>query len=198
MVSSAASRIVQSKYRFLSWRALHNATRLALLTAALLPPLAAPFDASAADKQTRASFPSIPLVNLDATAANSDQWLGKPLIINVWATWCAPCRTEMPSLQKLSEVLQPEGVQVVALSIDRDQNLVREFVLKYGISLPVAIASSPDQAMRALGAFGLPLTIYVSPDGRIVDQHLGQRDWAGDDVVRELRQKLLPRKTAKP
>jgi hypothetical protein len=104
----------------------------------------------------------------------------------------------MPSLQKLSELLQPEGIRVVALSVDNDHNLVREFVLKYGISMRVAIASSPNQAMSAFNAFALPLTIYVGSDGRIMGQHLGPRDWASDDVVSELRHKLLPRKAAKP
>lgn len=198
MVSWVTVRRFKSICSCFPARTWHKASGLALLAALLLPPPGIAFDANAAGEQADARFPSIPLVNLDSTSTNSDQWRGKPSVINIWATWCPPCRTEMPSLQKLSELLQPEGIRVVALSIDNDQNLVREFVLKYGISMPVAIANSPNQAMGALKAFALPLTIYVGADGYVIDQYLGPRDWASDDVVRELKLKLLPRKTAKP
>lgn len=198
MVSWVPVQRVRSICSYLRARTLPKAFRLSLLSALLLLPPGVAFDANAAGGQADARFPSIPLVSLDTTSTSSDQWRGKPSVINIWATWCPPCRTEMPSLQKLSELLQPEGIRVVALSIDNDQNLVREFVLKYGISMPVAIADSPNQAMSALKAFALPLTLYVGADGRVIDQYLGPRDWASDDVVRELKLKLSPHKTAKP
>lgn len=158
------------------------ATLLAHFTAALAA------DKAAAGPQT---MPAIQLVRLDGSATSSDEWLGKPLVVNVWATWCPPCRTEMPSLVKLGKLLEPSGIGVVALSVDSDQNLVREFVLKYRIDLPVSIAAFPNQAMASLDAFALPLTLYVGADGRIVGRHVGQRDWAEESVARELRETLL-------
>lgn len=149
---------------------------------------------TAAHAEREPSFlPAVSLVRLDGSVMSAAEWIGTPLVVNVWATWCPPCRTEMPSLQRLSELLGPGGIRVVALSMDTDHNLVREFVLKYGISLPVGIASAPDRANAALGASALPLTLYVAADGRIVGRHLGQRDWADDSVVRELKQRLVGR-----
>jgi len=137
------------------------------------------------------------MVKLDGSPLSVAEWLGKPTVVNVWATWCPPCRTEMPSLQRLGEMLEPSGIRVVTLSVDTDQNLVREFVLKYGIKLPVGIATSPSQTMTSLAAMALPLTLYVGADGRILGQHFGQRDWAEDVAVNEVKQYLLTRPTSK-
>ncbi|MDT3670054.1 MAG: TlpA disulfide reductase family protein [Aromatoleum sp.] len=139
------------------------------------------------------SLPAVALTKLDGTPMRATDWLGRPLVVNIWATWCPPCRTEMPSLQRLSALIDPSGARVVALSLDTDPNLVREFVLKYGIELPVAIAMSPGAATEALGATALPLTLYVAADGRIVGRHFGQRDWAEESAVRDVRQRLLAR-----
>lgn len=113
-----------------------------------------------------------------------------PTVLNVWATWCPPCRTEMPSLERMQAVLAPEGIRVFALSVDTDQNLVREFVLKYRLTLPVGIAAEPDQAMKALDVLGLPLTIYLDATGREVGRHVGQRDWDSNDALAEVRRAL--------
>lgn len=138
-------------------------------------------------------MPAIALTKLDGTPMRATDWLGRPLVVNIWATWCPPCRTEMPSLQRLSALIEPSGARVVALSLDTDPNLVREFVLKYGIELPVAIATAPGAATEALGATALPLTLYVAANGRIVGRHFGQRDWAEESAVRDVRLRLLAR-----
>jgi len=143
--------------------------------------------------QAPAAMPPVPLTRLDGTPMRATDWLGRPLVVNIWATWCPPCRIEMPSLQRLSALIEPSGARVVALSLDTDRNLVREFVLKYGIELPVGIATTPATATEALGATALPLTLYVAADGRIVGRHFGQRDWAEEWAVRDVKQHLLTR-----
>nr|WP_281357720.1 TlpA disulfide reductase family protein [Aromatoleum diolicum] len=153
--------------------------------------LSLPQATRAAGKDAIATLPAIAMVTLHGSSLSIAEWVGKPTVVNIWATWCPPCRTEMPSLQRLSEMLEPSGIRVTALSVDNDQNLVREFALKYGIKLPIAIATSPSQAMTSLGAMALPLTLYVGADGRILGQHLGQRDWASDTVMQEVKQILL-------
>jgi thiol-disulfide isomerase/thioredoxin len=127
---------------------------------------------------------------LDGTATTTAEWRGRPLVLNIWATWCPPCRSEMPSLQRLADRLEADGIGVAALSVDEDANLVREFVLKYGIRFPVAIATTPSQAMSALGAVALPLTLYVDAEGRIIERVIGQRDWADEALARDIRTRL--------
>jgi thiol-disulfide isomerase/thioredoxin len=138
------------------------------------------------------SLPVLALQRLDGTATTTAEWRGRPLVLNIWATWCPPCRSEMPSLQRLADRLEAAGIGVAALSVDEDANLVREFVLKYGIRFPVAIAAAPGAAMSALGAVALPLTVYVDADGRIIEHVLGQRDWADEALARDIRAKLAP------
>ncbi|WP_286164341.1 TlpA disulfide reductase family protein [Azoarcus sp. DN11] len=146
-----------------------------------------------------ASMPALSLTSLDGAAVRSQDWLGgRPTVVNIWATWCAPCRTEMPSLQRLETLLAPDGIRVLALSVDTDHNLVREFLLKYGIKLPVSIADSPSQTMSALGVVALPQTLYVGADGRILGSHLGQRDWADPATVREVRSRFPVAASRKP
>ncbi|WP_246264345.1 TlpA family protein disulfide reductase [Aromatoleum toluvorans] len=162
-------------------------TAITLALAALLIPAVAQAGADGPP----ASMPALSLISLDGAAVRSQDWLGgRPAVVNIWATWCAPCRTEMPSLQRLEALLAPDGIRVLALSVDTDHNLVREFLLKYGIKLPVSIAGSPSQAMTALGVVALPQTLYVGADGRILGSHLGQRDWADAATVRDVRSRF--------
>lgn len=164
----------------------------ALLAAVVFAGAAAGAGAAEQGKPTQSAMPAIELVRTGGGLANTEQWLGKPLVINVWATWCPPCRTEMPSLVKLSKLLAPSGIKVYALSVDSDPDLARDFIRRYDIDLPIGVAANPGQAMAAFDAYALPLTLYVSADGRIVGRHVGMRDWADEGIVRELRALLLP------
>ena len=176
-------------------QALSRCTFATLAVFAFLTPPAAPAWAG----ETPTSMPTLQLTGLDGGPVRSQEWLkGRPALVNLWATWCAPCRTEMPSLQRLEGLLAPDGIRVLALSVDSDHNLVREFVLKYGITLPVSIANSPTQAMTAVGAVALPQTLYVGADGRILGSHLGQRDWADPLTVREVRGLFAVKTPTKP
>lgn len=114
------------------------------------------------------------------------EWADTPLVLNVWATWCGPCRKEMPALQALSERLAPKGIRVVALSVDDDVNLMREFLIKYGVTLPTPVAASASEAFRLLKAFALPVTFYVGRGGKILGLHTGARSWDDEAVVQEL------------
>lgn len=159
---------------------------LAVMAAFFIPPLM-PDEARSDDVE----LPTIPMVELDGAESTTDAWRGTPFVINIWATWCPPCREEMPSLERLGERLAADGIRVFALSVDEDQHLVREFMIRYGIDLPIGIAATPSEAMSALGVAGIPLTLYVDASGRIVGRYIGERDWADEAVVQEVREKLL-------
>jgi peroxiredoxin len=113
------------------------------------------------------------------------QWRGRWLVVNFWATWCAPCVDEMPGLQRIARDFADRNVAVVGLGIDR-ADAIRRFQseLKLEIPLLVAGASGTDVA-RALGnpMGALPYTVLISPDGRVVNTRLGLikpetlRDW---------------------
>lgn len=92
---------------------------------------------------------------------------GKTLLINFWATWCAPCREEMPGLQKLSDDLDPKRFAVIGISVDDDSNLVREFMLQYDIRFPNFQDDKLRLASALLGITSYPETFIVSPRGLI-------------------------------
>src|SRR5690606_10269991 len=99
---------------------------------------------------------------------------GQPVLLNVWATWCPPCRKEMPELQALHEELGPKGLYVLGVSIDAAgaDEIVREFLDEYDITF--AIARDPDERVTtAFPAQGVPITVLIDPEGTIVWRHLG-------------------------
>ncbi|RWO25443.1 MAG: TlpA family protein disulfide reductase [Mesorhizobium sp.] len=112
-----------------------------------------------------------------------EDWRGKMVLLNVWATWCAPCRAEMPTLDRLQERLGDEGFDVVALSVDRaGAGAVRKFFDEIGVKLPVFI-DQDGAAIRALGLFGLPATLLIGPDGNELARLAGPAEWDTPEMV---------------
>ncbi len=105
---------------------------------------------------------------------------GRTVVINFWATWCAPCRREMPEFVALSQ--QDPQVVVLAVNVEETLEVVRPFVQEFGLPFPVVL-DPPGMVRRAYGVRGLPVTVFVGPDGRV-----GAR-WNGmlsGQVLREL------------
>ena len=116
------------------------------------------------------------MADANGGAAGLAQWKGKPMIVNFWATWCAPCVQEMPELSALQIELAPKKVQIVGIGIDSPSN-IKEFSAKYKISYPLYVAGmSGTQLSREFGnqAGGLPFTVLLSADGRIIKTYLGK------------------------
>lgn len=117
---------------------------------------------------------------------NLQQFRGKVIVLNLWATWCTPCVAEMPMLDRLQERLEGMDAVVVALSLDRGgAAAVREFYEREGIrSLKVYV----DPSMRAqatLQAFGLPTTVIIDPEGNERGRLIGPAKW-NDDAALDL------------
>lgn len=113
---------------------------------------------------------------------------GKTLLINFWATWCAPCRGEMPDLQKLSDALDPELYAVIGVSVDEDSNLIREFLLQYDISFQNYQDAHRRLASELLGIEAYPASFIVSPQGIIHQRIIGVKPWDRDSFQRILEQ----------
>ena len=119
---------------------------------------------------------------------------GHPLVLNIWATWCVPCRQEMPTLERLQAALNGSDTLVVPLSIDRKGRLaVAAFYREIGIkSLGTYVDQSGD-ATHLLGVSGIPTTFLVDRDGREIGQKIGPADWDSPDMVALIRGRLKPR-----
>ena len=104
------------------------------------------------------------------------QYRGKALVLNFWATWCAPCVQEMPELSGLQAELTPKGVQLLGIGIDSPSNIA-EFAAKYKIAYPLYVAGmSGTELSRQFGnsAGGLPFTVLIGRDGQVRKTYLGR------------------------
>lgn len=126
-----------------------------------------------ATSQLVAMLPDFSLENLDGVATPISSWPGKALIVNFWATWCAPCLREIPMLKAFTD--EDADFQVVGIAIDR-VDAVRQFAADMQFNYPVLVGAD---AMQAAGDFGisyiaLPLTVFVAPDGTVIGAHIGE------------------------
>ena len=124
-----------------------------------------------------------------------DAYKGKVVLLNLWATWCPPCRAEMPSIDALQRELGSENFEVVTIATGRNTiPAINKFFTEANItSLPILL--DPKMAFaRANGAFGLPITIILNSDGQEIARMQGDADWHGEDALTVLRA-LLPEET---
>jgi len=136
-------------------------------------------------------LPALSLVNLENRPQSLELPAGKLLMINVWATWCAPCRHEMPSLQRLADKLGPERFTLVGISVDHDEHVVREFLIERKIRFPSLLDRNLAMASGVLGLRVFPSSFFVNPDGRVVWVVEGWREWDSPEMLAEI-QALLP------
>lgn len=132
------------------------------------------------------SVAELGLPQLDGQSVDLKVFKGKVLVVNFWATWCAPCREEMPALQSLSEQLDADRYRVVGVTVDQDLNLVREFLLKYQIDFLQLSDASMALASGVLAVSAFPQTLIVDAEGVIDRVIVGSRAWDDPDYYQPL------------
>jgi peroxiredoxin len=109
------------------------------------------------------------------------QFRGKPVILNFWASWCAPCVEEMPSLVQLQKILG-DKVTIVAVSEDADDKAYKQFVRDHNLDL-LTVRDPKQNANSLYGTFKFPETYVIDKDGKIVRKFIGATDWTTPDLV---------------
>lgn len=116
---------------------------------------------------------------------------GRFVLLNLWATWCATCVSEMPSLESLQHRFDPSRFQVVALSVDRSGlAAVRSFYRRHGISGLSPYLDPDSLSLDALDARFLPTTLLIDPEGREIGRIKGGMNWAAEEVVRFIEDRV--------
>lgn len=141
---------------------------------------------------TAAELNKLKLPDANGTVQDFSQWSGKVLVINFWATWCAPCREEIPAFVRLSDKFSQKGVQFVGISID-SADKVTEFAREYSVSYPLLLGT-PDTLQQTV-AFGnkaqaLPFTVVLDTSG---DARLVKLGKVAESVLDETLTKLVGR-----
>jgi len=115
---------------------------------------------------------------------------GRPILINIWATWCSPCREEMPSMNALYKDYSPKGLAMVAIATDTEgKPVVAPFIQAYGLTFPVLL-DPQNMVVTQLKVPGIPTSYLLDKRGRVISLVIGQRDW-NSHQIRHLVEQLL-------
>ncbi len=123
-------------------------------------------------------LPGFTLNDIEGRPRAISEWSGQPLLLNFWATWCAPCRREIPLLQKLHAEQAIHGIQVIGIAIDRRDD-VELFLAEYGVTYPNLVGDADAievSTLFGLEGLGLPFSVLSAADGSILTVHIGEID----------------------
>ena len=138
-------------------------------------------------------LPSIRFIDGAGQSRSLADLRGHPLILNIWATWCVPCRQEMPTLDRLQATLKG-SVLVVPLSIDsKGIPAVAAFYREIGITSLGTYVDQSGDATHLLDVSGIPTTLLVDRDGREIGRKIGPAEWDSPDMVALIENRLHPR-----
>ncbi|QVL51145.1 MAG: TlpA family protein disulfide reductase [Thiocapsa sp.] len=111
---------------------------------------------------------------------------GKPIILNFWATWCPPCRAEMPSMQRAHEQVADEGIAVIAVNVGEDAETVSRFLAETPVDFPIPL-DLDSAVVQSYPVKGLPTTFVIDPSGRLVYSAAGEREWDDPALLDQVR-----------
>lgn len=123
------------------------------------------------------ALPALSFQDEDGKTVSLADFHGRVVLLNVWATWCPPCRKEMPSLDRLNTKRGGAAFEVVALSIDHDPSAVKPFYRETGIKTLRGYFDPDVRASAALGTFAVPATLLIDKNGREIGRALGPAEW---------------------
>ena len=135
------------------------------------------------------------LENLEGSLVSPKDFQGKVVFLNFWATWCPPCRAEMPAMEKLWQKFKEEDFVILAVDLREGKEKVSSFMKENCYTFPVLLDSRGGVA-NTYGIRAIPTTYLLNPEGRIVGKAMGARNWASQDALK-LMEHLLPKTEAK-
>jgi peroxiredoxin len=128
------------------------------------------------------SAPDFSITTDKGLVLSSASFKGRVLVLNFWATWCAPCVEEIPSLDQFQQRVADSGVVVLAVSVDRNQKLYDRFLKRFPVSFQTA--RDPEANISAdYGTYKYPETYVIDRDGKVVQKVISSRDWTDPDII---------------
>lgn len=127
------------------------------------------------------------LTSLDGKVVRSSELAGRVVLVNFWATWCGPCKEEMPSLARLQQQLDPTRFAMLTVTTDLQRQGITHFLSQLGVSLPV-LFDEDQEVSRSFMVRGLPTTIVIARDGMLVGRAVGPRAWDSPEALAAMQQ----------
>ena len=137
-----------------------------------------------------AQTPTFHLSTIDGTTVDSKQLSGKVVLLNFWATWCGPCKEEMPSFERLRGKFPPEQLLILAVTTDIRPREIKAFWKQLGLRFDVLLDEQEELSERLM-IRNLPTTILVDAHGRIQGRGMGPRQWDSPEAIALIRSLLL-------
>lgn len=133
-------------------------------------------------------LPALRFTDANGALTSLASYRGRVVLLNIWATWCPPCREEMPTLDRLQATLGGPSFEVVALSIDEGGlTVVQAFLRQAGIQHLRPYVDGSGDARAMFSGVGVPLTLLIDRDGREISRKLGPAVWDHPDVLRVIQ-----------
>lgn len=130
-----------------------------------------------------ATVPDTAFVDAAGAEHRLSDWQGKYVLVNFWATWCAPCRAEMPSLDRLQAELGGDGFEVVTIATGRNPlPAIEKFFAEEGITHLPVLRDPRQELARDMAVMGLPISLILDPEGREIARLIGDAHWDGDSA----------------
>jgi peroxiredoxin len=114
---------------------------------------------------------------------------GKVVLVNFWATWCEPCRAEMPEFEKLYRKMEGKPFELLAVSVDEKDTKVKEMAKAMNLSFPILL-DDREKTARMWGTIMFPETYLIGPDGMVIEKIIGAKEWTGEEITNKL-EKLM-------
>ncbi len=133
--------------------------------------------------ETPKPIAAIQFEDADGQSRGLTDFHGKIVLLNIWATWCVPCRKEMPTLDRLQGALGGADFEVVALSIDRSTDAIHKFFVEVGIQKLAIYRDGSAKATRQLGVVGLPTTLLIDREGLETGRLIGPAEWDAPEIA---------------
>lgn len=128
-------------------------------------------------------LPAFMLTTVEGKVLDFSQLRGKVVVLNFWATWCGPCKEEMPALDRLSRRFDPRDLAILTITTELERTSLQQFMKQLDSTLPVLLDEQRDVSL-AFMVRGLPTTVLIAKNGTIVGRAVGPREWDGPDAIR--------------
>ena len=155
------------------------------------------FEAMGMAKVPPKAAPDFTLPSIDGNQVSLRHYRGKVVFLNFWATWCIPCREEMPALERLHQTYHAQDLAIISIDLKESAEQVKTFFQKHGLSFPSLLDQSGSVFREYLVA-GMPTTYLIGRDGTLLARGVGGRDWTRAEALQFIQELLKQKPLVEP